>query len=152
VLKIFEFIGQIGFWLLWPIWRVALPRTKRSRVLVLHDSQLLLVKNWLSDGKWALPGGGIKCRESAADGAVREVREETGLSLDGAKLQACGSLRARRHGLAYEYQLFVIQLSAKLKASRHLPEIYAAEWHELSSLDNPDISPEVRKALAAWSR
>ena len=38
------------------------------------------------NGKWGLPGGGIKKRESPLDGAVREFQEETGVELEKDKL------------------------------------------------------------------
>lgn len=47
-----------------------------------YDLKLLLVKrkDYPEKGKWALPGGFVEKGETAFDGAVRELEEETGVS------------------------------------------------------------------------
>lgn len=51
---------------------------------------VLLVKrrNHPGKGQWALPGGFVEPRESLADGAMRELIEETALAIDPAELPA----------------------------------------------------------------
>jgi len=52
-------------------------------VVVVRDGQVLLAL-WNDGGRrrWTLPGGGVELHESPEEGAVREVCEETGYSVE----------------------------------------------------------------------
>lgn len=52
---------------------------------VIHKNKLLLVKrkSLRGNGQWAIPGGFLEKGESTKDGALRELFEETGVSLEG---------------------------------------------------------------------
>ena len=61
------------------------PKTPRlaARALILQDSQLLLV-NAYPGGRsdlWCAPGGGVESGASLHDNLMREVHEETGLTI-----------------------------------------------------------------------
>ena len=47
-----------------------------------HDRLLLALWNEAAQPLWTLPGGGVELLESIEDGAVREVREETGYDVE----------------------------------------------------------------------
>ncbi|WP_254545169.1 NUDIX domain-containing protein [Halomarina pelagica] len=47
--------------------------------LVVREGRALLVEQ---DGRWFLPGGMLERDETLAEGAVREVREETGIEVE----------------------------------------------------------------------
>jgi len=54
------------------------------RALILHEDRLLLVNAYaggVSD-LWCAPGGGVELHASLPDNLIREVREETGLTID----------------------------------------------------------------------
>ncbi len=53
------------------------------RALILHEDRLLLVNAWgggVSD-LWCAPGGGVEPHASLPDNLIREVHEETGLTV-----------------------------------------------------------------------
>ncbi|RVT85111.1 NUDIX hydrolase [Rhodobacteraceae bacterium CCMM004] len=53
------------------------------RGLILHDDRLLLVNAWRDPDcdLWCAPGGGVERGASLPDNLIREVREETGLTV-----------------------------------------------------------------------
>lgn len=61
-----------------------------------------------AEGKWTLPGGGIEFGEDPQDTVVREVQEETGLTvridgLAGVDSMVVGPRHARQHNLRILY-------------------------------------------------
>ena len=61
---------------------ISRPLTVGVRCVILNDHrEVLLVKHTYIRG-WHLPGGGLDSGESAEDGVVREIQEETGLVLE----------------------------------------------------------------------
>lgn len=55
-------------------------------VVVLDGDRLLLVEDFRNPGAWTLPEGRPEIPESPREGVARELREETGLSVDPAAL------------------------------------------------------------------
>lgn len=62
--------------------RMTKPIRLATRAVILHDDQLLLVNAW-KDGSDLLcaPGGGANPHSSLPDNLIREVKEETGLTI-----------------------------------------------------------------------
>ena len=63
--------------------------------ICVEDGKVLLAR-WVGpEGpKWTLPGGGIDHGEDPADAAIREVREETGFTIEIERLLGVDSLHA----------------------------------------------------------
>lgn len=61
----------------------ATPEIRTSaKAVILHDGQILLIRaSWEDQECYFLPGGGQHARESLGDTVVREVDEETGLTV-----------------------------------------------------------------------
>jgi ADP-ribose pyrophosphatase YjhB (NUDIX family) len=53
------------------------------RGLILHQERLLLVNAWPGEQSdlWCAPGGGVEIGQSLPDNLIREVHEETGLTI-----------------------------------------------------------------------
>jgi 8-oxo-dGTP diphosphatase len=71
----------------WAVWR---PRDPATLVFVVREGHVLLIrkKRGLGAGKINGPGGKLEPGESPLEGALREVREEVGVTPEGVRL--CG--------------------------------------------------------------
>jgi 8-oxo-dGTP diphosphatase len=72
-----------------------------------HDGQVLLLRHrlWPEDRQWGLPTGYAKAGESLPETIVREVREETGLTIVVGDLARLSSGYRLRVEVAYEARL-----------------------------------------------
>ncbi len=140
-------LGVILFWLGWPAFRLILPLTKRTRCAIFYKNELLVVQPWLSNGKWGLPGGGIKFGESPIDGVIREVYEETNIKFDNKKCQNLGEFIYTSSGLRFKYQLFGVTLTKKPEVSRQVGEIIDIAWINIDKINPNNSSSDVLKGV-----
>jgi 8-oxo-dGTP pyrophosphatase MutT (NUDIX family) len=80
------FLGRILAWVTLPLAIVFLRGSHRTRVLVISGDRLLVVKSFIHHGRWSLPGGGVHKGENPLNGAIRELKEETGVVLKPSEL------------------------------------------------------------------
>lgn len=148
--NIYRLSGQIAFWLTIPLLHIYLRMRRRTRVFIIAEGKVLLVRGWLSNGKWHLPGGGLHFRETAAHGAVREVLEETGLQLSSDKLRYIGAARFKDHGLRFTYEQFIVELPATTRVVAQKGEIIDAEWVPLDGITSKNAESDVIQLCAVW--
>lgn len=149
-----KLLGRAGvwvFWLTWPgIWLI-MRFSRRSRVIILTpDGKVLLVKGWLAAGQWFLPGGGIHRGESAEQGALREVFEETGIQLGVKDLQKVAEGRMSDHGLSFQSIVFVARLPHQPELRLQKYEVSNLAWTPLDELH--DLSPLTKKLIDQWTK
>jgi 8-oxo-dGTP pyrophosphatase MutT (NUDIX family) len=62
-------------------WRIRRPLVVGAAGLVVgEDGRFLLVRQSYGSRRWTLPGGGLKKGETLVEGALRELREEAGIT------------------------------------------------------------------------
>lgn len=129
ILKMWEKIGLFMFWFLWPVWFLYFKFSgTRSRVLVIVEDEMLVVRSWLGGGTYSLPGGGTKKHETTLMSAIRELYEETGIKAAESSLTRCGKRKHKSHGLRYTVEYFVLNLPKKPELKLAKPEILSACW------------------------
>lgn len=130
--------------------RPFLNRTIRSRILIQSDDGILLVKDWLSQDEWALPGGGVKKPESYSQGARREIREETGLDIEESDLKFIGKFPHPGRECYFNFQIvyFYVRVADDFRQI-HSPrpwEIVGIQWFKLDKLPK-SIGPVTKQAV-----
>ncbi len=145
-------IGQSIYWLSWPMLWLILKGTTRTRVLILNDDRVLVVKNRIGEGKWSLPGGGIKKNESLVDGAIREVKEETGIKLLNSQLIKLESSKSLTHKLKFNLESYYVNLGSKIKPNPRLVEIAQCSWINIDKLNYMNASENTLTVLRQWQQ
>lgn len=146
-MKLWLWAGRAVYWLAWPGLFVYLRLGTRTRVIVVAENHLLLVRGWMSDGRWGLPGGGLHRGEEPSEGVVRETAEETGVQLQPDQLQPLTGEWCTDNGLSYRCHFFIARLDGQSQLHAQRGEIVAAEWVPLAQVPALPIKTDVRRAL-----
>lgn len=130
-------IGNFLYYLTWPLIWFYSPLTARVRVIIRHQNEILVVKNWFGSGNWDLPGGGIKIGEKPLDAASREIQEELSILLIEPKLLTDETLVHRQFGLLKRNHFVLSELNTvpDVEISR---EISKYKWVSLEDFKLPE--------------
>lgn len=138
-------MGVILFYLLWPLVWLYAPLTRRVRVIVIRDEEILVVKNWFGSGKWQLPGGGIKFGESPEAAAIREMREELAVDIRQVRLLDAEPHIIQQNGMLFRYHFVLADISNTAQLSTQ-HGITAHTWLRISDMHSTET--EVTTAVA----
>jgi 8-oxo-dGTP pyrophosphatase MutT (NUDIX family) len=136
---------RCAYMLLRCYWFVLRPQVTGTICLLVHERNLLLIRNTYGRHGWTFPGGRMKRREEPEVTIRREVREEVGISLE--VVQPIGRFTDRsayRHDTVHVY----IALAPSADVDIDPGEILEACWFPVTAL--PPLSAYARRALQLW--
>jgi 8-oxo-dGTP diphosphatase len=127
--------------------------------VIVDEGRVLLVRRGTEPllGHWSLPGGMLEVGESLSDGVVREVREETGLTVEPVELIELLD-RIHREGACVRYHYVIADYLCRVVSGALLAAsdadaarwVERAEWNSHSALRLDPIT--VRVIEAGWQR
>lgn len=147
--KLWQFLGVLAFWCVWPALWLYLRGTRRTRVLIVCGDEFLALRGWLGAGNWTLPGGGLHKGEEPLAGLLREVSEETGLMFAKKQVTFLYAGKYHEYGLGFSYDCYVVQLPQKPAVFPRRWEIVAYAWLPVVNPKFP-LAQDVRAALEKW--
>lgn len=92
-----------------------------------------------SSGEWSLPGGKLDWGESLENGAIREVKEETGITIKNPQVISVHNC-INEHAHFVTIGLLVKEWSGKAKVMEP-DEITKWQWFDLNDLPSPKYFP-----------
>lgn len=105
--------------------------------IVVKDNKILLIKRSIDpeSGQWALPGGYLSWDETTEEGAIREVKEETGVDVKVTKLLGVYSDPYRvRIEVLENVAIVYIAEPVSDRAASALDEVEKVEWVSLDAI------------------
>lgn len=123
-------------------------------VLIKSGGKVLLIKRRFDpgSGKWSIPGGLIELGETVREAALREVHEETGLTVRLDKLLNVVDYIEMDERGAIRFHYILICFSACVNDAFSIKpseEVVEAMWVEESDVLRYDITDSLRKLLSA---
>ncbi|MDL2341859.1 MAG: NUDIX hydrolase [Patescibacteria group bacterium] len=143
-------IGRLAYFITQPGIKLVVHGSQRTRVLVVCDDDYLVVKHWLGNNNWMLPGGGCHKNEAPLDAAQRELHEELGLDLGNEVFEHQGQYDCNDGGFRFSFDLYLVRLSERPQLQLQRIEILNAQWFSRTAVLPDPASPEVFQALANW--
>jgi len=121
--------------------------------LVRHEGRVLLVKRARPplQGYWSLPGGQVEGGETLAEAAAREVREETGITVDRLKQIDLAEIVTRDGGGGIASHFVLVVFAARYLSGTATAGDDAAEarWLAPAEFARLQMTEEARRVMAS---
>ena len=149
--KLWRHVGVVLFWVSWPVlWVYFRTSGPRARVVIISDNEVLLVQSWMGENKYGLPGGGSHKGEPVIKAAVREVYEETGISLNESGLKYVGSRNETKYGLRYKAEFYVAELARHPETTPQKLEIHELRWVPLDQIHTLQVQDDALDGISKY--
>ena len=127
-------------------WKIFKPKTYGARAIIIHEANILLVKN-INVNHWSLPGGKIDKGETPEECLLRELKEELALSISKVDYKL-GEYLSDKEGKRDTVYIFVVKLLSPNFEKQW--ELRDAQWFPLSRLPE-NLSPATSRRINEFS-
>lgn len=103
-----------------------------STAIITDTGRVLMIRRRVAEGdlSWAFPGGGVEAGESVEEAAVREAKEETGLTVEPVRM-----LGERVHPNTGRHMSYVAcRVAGGVAAVEDADELAEVEWVALADI------------------
>lgn len=116
----------------------------RTRAVIFDDDGDILVQHHSSSGDdfYRLPGGGVKFRERADECIVREIEEETGLTVEVGRLLWVRDCLEESHDHSVELFFLAKMVGGEFEGHREVKEGFEYLFLSLEALDEIVFYPK----------
>lgn len=119
--------------------------------IILRGDSVLLVRRAHppSQGRWSVPGGGLKLGETISQAAEREVREECGVQIRAGPIIDVADHIVRDRSERVQFHYVVIYVQARHLGGEAGPASDAADvrWADYDEVETLDMHPAARRAV-----
>jgi len=127
-------------------WWSTRPQTKGVKILLVHQSNILLVRLTYYPNTWTFPGGGVRKGETLESAVRRECIEEVGI--EPTVLRLLNTLDFEHEYKKDEVAVFLSELENNITPTIDGKEIAEAKWFSLDGL--PKMGKNAKKILKLY--
>jgi ADP-ribose pyrophosphatase YjhB (NUDIX family) len=127
-------------------WKARRPTTHGALVAIWQGGEVLLVKNSYVP-YYTAPGGYIRTNESGRDAALRELREEVGVSVPAERLMPAFDETHDWEGKRDHVQIFNVDLDERPSIAVDYREVVAASWMRPEAAVGLELFPPLRQVI-----
>lgn len=143
------FLGRAIYIFIYPVLALYLRGSKRTRIIVGSKDKVLLIRNWLGDGQWTLPGGGLHNGEAPDVGASRELLEETGLAINPSNFHAIGEVISGGFASSHELYFFETNLESTPDIKMQW-EVAEYHWQDINDINELRLDKYTKQKILDW--
>ncbi len=127
-------------------WKVRRPTTHGTLIALWNRDELLLVRNSYVP-YYSLPGGYLRRGETAREAAVRELREEVGITMDAQGLELVLDTTHDWEGKRDHVQIFALELPSRPSVEVDNREVIEAAWWPPEKALGLELFPPLRRVI-----